>query len=87
MLAPLGEEIFSEEPRCTTAFLFRRRCFAFFVKTLVIALRNPFPTRRTAFVTRRKVPFCFRCLLGGFETLGAGTAGAAPDTASGFPPR
>ena len=90
----LGAGTFSEEPCCTGAFLFRRRCLVFFEKTRVSVLRKRFPTRRTAFVTRRKAPFDFRCFLE--RGLGAGAAfgtgaGAAfvagAGAAFGSPPR
>ena len=79
----------SEEPRCTRGFLFLR-CLRFFEKTWRKVLRNLFPTRRTAFVTRRNAPFlAFRCFLVlgvGGAAAGAGAA-AGVGVALGFPPR
>ena len=45
---------FSEDPRCTVCL--RIRLLDFLEKTLRSVLRNPFPTRRTAFVARRISP-------------------------------
>jgi len=80
-------ELFVAEPSCVLDFLVLRRCLVFLENTLVNVLRIPFPTRRTAFVTRRSAPFRLRCLLERGLALTASVGTGPAGVTLGAPPR